>query len=112
VDLQSQIREDQVVLIITKEGAISMRIQSFSQIQQLYGTKKSTRTSPTATVSRKDELEISSIGKDFQTAKKAVSEASDIREDVVAPIKARVQNGTYEVSGESFADKLLAQYNA
>ncbi len=89
-----------------------MRIQAYSQVQQLYNTQKSTKTSSTTKVSRKDALELSSIGKDFQTAKKAVSEASDIREDVTAPIKAQVQNGTYEVSGESFAEKLIAKYNA
>ena len=32
------------------------------------------------------------------------------REDVIAPIKAKLQNGTYEVSNESFADKLFAKY--
>ncbi len=57
-----------------------------------------------------DQLQISSIGKDIQTAKAAVAGSSDIREDVIAPIKAKLQNGTYEVSNESFADKLFAKY--
>ena len=87
-----------------------MRIQAFSQVQQLYGTKKSTRTSSTSSTSKRDALELSSIGKDFQTAKKAVSEAADIREEITAPIKNSIQNGTYEVSGESFAEKLIAKY--
>lgn len=89
-----------------------MRIQAYSQVQQLYGVNKSKRPASTTSVSRRDQLELSSIGKDFQTAKKAVSDAADIREDITAPIKSKVQNGTYEVSGESFAEKLLAKYNA
>ena len=41
---------------------------------------------------------------------KAVAESSDVREDVVAPIKARIQSGTYEVSADSFADKLIQKF--
>lgn len=89
-----------------------MRIEAYSQIQQLYSTKKSTKTTSTTKVSRTDAVELSSIGRDFQTAKKAVNEAADIREDITAPIKAQVQNGTYQVSGESFAEKLMAKYAA
>ena len=46
-------------------------------------------------------------GKDFQTAKAAVAAAPDIREELTAPIKARIQNGTYGVDNASFAEKLL-----
>ena len=52
-------------------------------------------------------LQISSQGKDFQTAKAAVAAAPDIREELTAPIKARIQNGTYGVDNASFAEKLL-----
>ena len=45
--------------------------------------------------------------KDFQTAKAAVAAAPDIREELTAPIKARIQNGTYGVDNASFAEKLL-----
>ena len=89
-----------------------MKIQAYTQVQQLDSPKKSNRTSSTTTVSgRRDALELSSIGKDIQTAKKAVSESADIRESITAPIKAQIQNGTYEVSGDSFAAKLIAKYN-
>lgn len=88
-----------------------MRIEAYTQVQQLYKTKRNTKTSSTTSVSRRDQLELSSIGKDIQTAKKAVTEAADIRSELTAPIKAQIQNGTYEVSGESFADKLIAKYN-
>lgn len=87
-----------------------MRIEAYTQVQQLYNTKKTSRPQTTARTGATDKLQISSFGKDIQTAKAAVSGSSDIREDVVAPIKARVQSGTYEVSNESFADKLFAKY--
>ena len=81
-----------------------MRIEAYTQVQQLYNTKKASKTQAAA------KRGLSSIGKDIQTAKAAVAGSSDIREDVIAPIKAKLQNGTYEVSNESFADKLFAKY--
>ena len=85
-----------------------MRIEAYTQVQQLYNTKKASKTQAAAKKGLSDQLQISSIGKDIQTAK--VAGSSDIREDVIAPIKAKLQNGTYEVSNESFADKLFAKY--
>ena len=83
-----------------------------SQIQQVYQTQKPQKTTSTAktTKSFADNLQISSIGKDIQTLKQAVANSPDIREDVTAPIKAKVNAGTYEVSGDDFASKLLEKY--
>lgn len=87
-----------------------MRIEAYTQVQQLYNTKKLSKTQNTKNTGRTDRLQISSIGKDMQIAKAAVAGSSDIREDVTAPLKASIQAGTYEVSAESFADKLLEKY--
>ena len=76
----------------------------------MYGTSKVNKTAKmqkTGNVS--DTVKISSIGKDIQIAKQAVKEAPDVREDVTAPIKQAIKDGTYDVSGEDFADKLLAK---
>ncbi len=87
-----------------------MRIEAYSQIQQVYGTNKVNRTAKTQKSNNvSDSVKISSIGKDIQTAKQAVKEAPDVREDVTAPLKKAIQDGTYDVSGEDFADKLLAK---
>ena len=84
-----------------------MRIEAYNQVQQMYQSQKVNRSQKTGKVASTDRLQISSFGKDIQTAKAAVAGASDIREDVTAPIKARIQSGTYQVSPESFAEKLL-----
>ena len=84
-----------------------MKINPYIQVQQAYGTKKVGNTRKTETVGRTDDLVISSIGREIQVAKQAVANAPDIRKDVTEPIRAAVKNGTYEVSGESFADKLM-----
>ncbi len=85
-----------------------MRINPYIQVQQMYNTKKTGGTKKTESTGRVDGVMISSFGKDIQTAKQAVAAAPDVRTDIVEPIKAAVKNGTYEVSGEKFADKLLA----
>lgn len=62
-----------------------MRIEAYNQVAQLYKTNKTSTTRPaSATGMGRDEVQISSFGRDYQIAKKAVAEASDIREDKVA----------------------------
>ena len=88
-----------------------MRIEAYSQVQQIYSNNKV--RGPQATKKSndiRDTVSFSSIGKDIQVAKQAVNSAPDVREDVVAKLKAAIKNGTYDVTGEAFADKLLAKY--
>ena len=87
-----------------------MRIEAYTQVQKLYDTNKTKKAAVGSSVNVSDKLQLSSLGKDIQWAKKAVAESSDVREDVVAPIKARIQSGTYEVSADSFAAKLIQKF--
>lgn len=88
-----------------------MRIEAYNQVAQLY---KTTRTSATktssATAMGRDEVQISSFGHDYQIAKKAVAEASDIREDKVAEMKTKLASNDYQVDTGDFASKLLEKY--
>lgn len=87
-----------------------MRIEAYTQVQQMYKTANTKRNQKTSSVSFSDQVQISSVGKDIQTAKAAVANSPDIREEITAPLKASIQAGTYQVSGESFAEKLLEKY--
>ena len=87
-----------------------MRIEAYTQVQQIYKTSKTDKSQRKPGVGATDQLQISSIGREYQVAKQAVAASSDIREDVTASIKARLQSGSYEVSTESFADKLMQKY--
>ena len=87
-----------------------MRIEAYTQVQQLYSTKKTAKNQQVSKKSASDKIEISSFGKDIQTAKNAVAAADDIRAELTAPLKASIANGTYQVSGESFAEKLMWMY--
>lgn len=87
-----------------------MRIDAYSQISQVYGVNTKMKTSSASKVYSADKVEISSFGQDLQIAKKAVSESPDVRAERVAELKAKVQNNTYEVDAESFADMLLKKF--
>lgn len=87
-----------------------MRIEAYTQVQQVYQSQKAGKAQQSGSAPRTDKLQISSLGKDIQTAKAAVAAAPDVREEVVAPIRARVQDGTYSVDTGSFAEKLLQKY--
>lgn len=87
-----------------------MRIEAYTQVQQLYQSQKVNKPQTTKKPSFADQLQLSSATKDVQSAKAAVAKTPDIREDVVAPIKERIKNGTYEVDINSFADKLMSNF--
>lgn len=92
-----------------------MRIGTYNMISQLYGTgttKKSTTTKSTSYASFKDEISLSTAGKDMQIAKNALAKTPDVREDLVSSIKSRIENGTYEVDADDFAAKLADAFAA
>lgn len=89
-----------------------MRIEAYTQVQQLYKPKQPIRNQQVSAASySSDQLHLSTAGRDFQTAKTAVAAAPDVREDRVAAIKAKINNGTYQVDTSAFAEKLLSKFD-
>jgi negative regulator of flagellin synthesis FlgM len=99
-------------LFSIRKGVIHMRIDAFNQVSQLYRTNGTKKTGKVGTTVATDKVEISQIGRDFQVAKQAVSKASDVREDRVSAIREQMASGTYNVSMEDVADKLIGSYFA
>lgn len=92
-----------------------MRIGTYNMINQIYGansTKKSKSANSTSYASFKDEVSFSSVGKDMQIAKNALASVPDVRDSLVNDIKTRMEQGTYEVSADDFADKLMSAFAA
>lgn len=89
-----------------------MRIEAYTQVQQIYKPKQSAKNQQAGAASHtSDQLQLSTAGKDLQTVKSAVAAAPDVRADLVADIKAKVSNGTYQVETSAFAEKLLSKIN-
>ena len=90
-----------------------MRIDAYAQVQQAYKTSKTRKPNATQAYSNDynpTKVEISDFGKAIQSAKQAVADTPDIRTELVNSIKERVQNGSYDVDLESFADKLFQRF--
>lgn len=87
-----------------------MRIDAYNQISKIYDSKQTARTREVARTKARDELTISSTGRDYQIARQALNNVPDIREDKVAAIKSRMADGSYQVSADSFAAKVIAKY--
>ena len=85
-----------------------MRIEAYNAVSQIYqsNTRMTNKTAPNKGVN--DQFEISQTAKNYQVAKQAVSSAPDIREDKVAEIKAKMASGTYSVTAQDFAEKVLS----
>jgi negative regulator of flagellin synthesis FlgM len=87
-----------------------MRIEAYSQVQQLYNNNKVKKTKQASVAKQTDGFQMSKAGKEMQVAKQAVKSAPDVRSELTNPIKNKMQNGTYDVSNESFANRLLQKY--
>lgn len=87
-----------------------MRIDALNQVSHLYQANKTKKISKSSEIEKKDQFEISQSAKDYQTAKKALSQTPDIREDKVAEIKNAMNTGTYNVSAQEIADKMVSKY--
>lgn len=60
---------------------------------------------------KKDQVQISKEAMDFQTVLKSVKQLNslpDIREDIISPIKEKLDNGSYSVDSKSLAEKILS----
>jgi negative regulator of flagellin synthesis FlgM len=89
---------------------IRMRIDAFNKVSQLYKTSNVKSSAKAKNASFSDMLEISQTGKDYQVARPIVARTPDVREDRVNDIKQRMEAGTYNISAEETADKLVDNY--
>jgi len=88
--------------------AVSMRIDAYNAVSQVYKTSAYAKDKSIAVKkTEKDKYELSDTAKVYNTARTAVNEASDVRLDKVNDIKARMSAGTYNISSETVADKML-----
>ena len=82
-----------------------MRIDAYNAVSQVYKTSAYAREKGMAVKkTEKDKYELSDTARLY---KAAVSEASDVRLDKVNDIKARIAAGTYNISSEAVAEKML-----
>ena len=62
-----------------------------------------------AAVKPEEKVDLSTRAKEIQQAKVEVSKLPDVREEKVQEIKTQVEKGTYNVSGEQIANKMVGE---
>lgn len=91
-----------------------MRINNVSSNVYVYGQSRERQNPSVKEVQQhsKDKIDISARGAEFQYALRAAKEARDFRTEKVAPIKEQVKNGTYDVSADKIAEKMILEMTA
>lgn len=87
-----------------------MRIEAYTQVQQLYNSSQVQKAQGVRAKGPTDQVQISNSGLDYQVTTATLKSVPDIRTDVCDPLKKAVADGTYDVSNESFAEKLMKKY--
>ncbi|KAB2953640.1 flagellar biosynthesis anti-sigma factor FlgM [Heliorestis acidaminivorans] len=93
-----------------------MKISS-NQIQnilKMYGVdrvEKKTEARPADKVQKmgKDKVSLSEDARLLQAASKVIQETPEIREEVVEKLRQKIESGTYNVSGEKIAEKMIGR---
>jgi len=86
-----------------------MKISNISSVYEIYSTNKpavSGKIDNSGT--EKDDFKVSEKAREMQFTMKAVFSAPNIREDRIADLTSRINEGSYNISAESVADKILS----
>lgn len=88
-----------------------MKINQIHQLSEVYGATSTRKMAPKESkAAAKDKLEISDQAKHFQIALKAAKDSPNIRKEKVETIKSQIEAGTYKVSAEAVAEKMMAGF--
>ena len=89
-----------------------MRINKTDNVFQIYNKNQGVKkVNVEKTAKDGDQIKISDEAIDFQHALKKLKDVEEIRTEKVEAIKAQIQAGTYEISGEKIAEKMLENIN-
>lgn len=87
-----------------------MRIDAYNQVGQVYQATKPKRTARVSETENTEKYQVSESGKDYQTAKNALSELPDVREDKVREFKEALASGAYNVSSQEIAESMVSKF--
>lgn len=87
-----------------------MRISSLLPTNSNYTSKnaKMHKNNDEITATKKDTVDISSNAKDFQSVLTSLASDNDVRVQKVDNIKSQLENGTYKISIDDVAEKMLS----
>lgn len=84
-----------------------MKIHNIPGIMKAYNQKKVHTTAKPEGIGKKDEMSISNEAQVMNKIMQRVKETPDVREDRIKELKQEIKQGTYSVSADNVAEKLL-----
>ena len=85
-----------------------MRINKTDNVFQIYNKNQGVKKAKADRMPKEaDQLKISDAAIDFQHALQKLKNVEDIRMEKVDGLKAQIQAGTYEISGNKIAEKMV-----
>lgn len=85
-----------------------MKISNILQVSNIYKNNTKLKNKKSLESTKMDNLNLSSEALDYQKILTAVNKAPNIREDKINDIMERINNGTYKISSEEIAEKILS----
>ncbi|MDX9746200.1 MAG: flagellar biosynthesis anti-sigma factor FlgM [Syntrophales bacterium] len=90
-------------------GINDATVQMMQQYQKNDGLKQEAERTVAGVASPREKVDLSTRAKDVQAIRNAVAGMPDIREEKVQELKDRIEAGTYNVSGEKIAEKIVGE---
>ena len=89
-----------------------MNINNIQNIAKIYGeqtkTSKSSKNQAASSVQQPDEVILSSQAQEVSTYIRAIKGMSEVRDEVVNELSAKIANGEYKVDSRELADRIIA----
>ena len=86
-----------------------MRINGINAVSQVYNANKTKKAyGASNTANSKDTVALSDFAKELSIAKTAVNQTPDVRQARVDELKQQMEAGTYNVSANQIADKIIS----
>lgn len=85
-----------------------MKISNIGSAYGIYSQKPTISRKKNNVGETYDSFNVSDEAKDYQIAYKAVSSSAEVREDKINALKAQIENGSYNVSAEAVAEKMMS----
>lgn len=88
-----------------------MRIDAINRMYDVYNVQAGMAMKNVNKSQSRDKVDLSSEAKDFATVKKLIANTEEVREDKVKELKEKMEQGTYDVTAEQVASKILSKIN-
>jgi negative regulator of flagellin synthesis FlgM len=104
------------VLFVEEAKNVKISVEEVSRLLAVAPSERNARPSGRVAVASREEtlsgreaahVEVSASAQEVQQIRRLVNDLPDVREDRVRALKAQIESGTYNVSGEDIADLMI-----